>query len=82
MVGHRLGVVSRAGGNHPPLSLLWSELEELVQSSTILEGSGALQVLELEVKPARNEVFKGMGVLARSVDHATSQTASRSVDVG
>ena len=48
MVGHALGMVARAHGNHAALTLLGVKLRQFVAGPPLLERGGELQVLELE----------------------------------
>ena len=47
--GDALRVVAGAGGDHAARALLRRELQQPVQRAALLEGAGALQVLELEI---------------------------------
>jgi hypothetical protein len=48
VVGHALGMVARAHGDHAARALPGAQLGQLVAGAAFLEGGGELQVLELE----------------------------------
>ncbi len=49
MIRHRLRVVAGRRRDQAALPLVGSQAEELVQSAALLEGTGPLQVLQLEI---------------------------------
>jgi hypothetical protein len=48
MEGDGLGVIAGAGGDDAAAALIVGEGEDFVQRAALFEGSGALQVVELE----------------------------------
>ena len=52
VIGYCLRVIPRARCNHTSRALIRREIEQPVERTTILEGSGALLVLEFEVQRA------------------------------
>ena len=65
VVGDRLRVVARGGGDDAALARRGRELQDLVEGAALLEGAGHLQVLELEAgaRPAvpRHRLGAGAG---------------------
>src|SRR5262249_10086318 len=59
VVGDALRVVACAGRHHPAAPLLRPEQGELVRRPALLEGSGALQALQLEVDRRAAQVAEG-----------------------
>jgi phosphatidylserine decarboxylase len=49
MVGYRLGMISRAGGDHPTLLFAFGQQENPVESTALFEGSRALEIIQLEI---------------------------------
>ncbi len=49
MVGHSLGMISRAGGDHPALLFAFGQQENPVESTALFEGSRSLQIIQLEI---------------------------------
>ncbi len=81
VVGHPLGVVARAHGNHAALPFLGRQLRQLVAGAAFLEGGGELQVLEFEENLRAGDVGQGAGRHERRAQQLALQTRGSGLDV-
>jgi hypothetical protein len=56
VVGDGLGMIARTRGHYSAPPLLRREGEHSIERAAILEGAGALQALQLDVKRARQSI--------------------------
>jgi len=48
VVGHGLGMIAGAGGDHSAPFLILAQQQNPVERTTLFEGSGSLQIIQLE----------------------------------
>jgi len=49
MVGHGLGMISRAGSDHSTPLFVITQQQDAIERAALFECSGALQVIQLEI---------------------------------
>ena len=81
VVGHPLGVIAGAHGDHAMSALVRGELRQLVAGAALFEGGGELQVLEFEEHLRPGDVGQGAGRHARRSQQVALQACGRSLDV-
>ena len=79
--GDALRVVAGAGSHHPALALVRSEQRELVRRAALLEGAGAVQVLQLEVDPGPAQLAERLGERAGGDRHDSADAVACRDDV-
>ena len=79
--GHALGVISRRGGNHASLLLGGVQTVQLDQRAARLEGSGQLQVLELEYDAGAGQFRQRRRFDAGRAHQLSSQEGGSGTDV-
>ena len=62
MIRDGLGVIAGAGGDDASAALFGSEREDFVERSALFEGSGALQIVELEEDGLADHLRKAGGM--------------------
>ena len=82
MVGHALGVVARAHGNHAPGALLGVELRQLVAGAALLERGRELQVLEFQKHLRTGDVREGFRGHAGRAQQMALQALGGGLNVG
>ena len=82
VVGHALGMVARAHGDHAARLFFGGQQLQAVAGTALLERGGELQVLKLQKHLCPHDVRQGLGLHAGRAQHMVTQALGGGLDIG